>query len=69
MVLFVATLDATQDLDGFIHRWLTHYDGLEPALQGRIAFDVLAILFHRGRTDALNFTSSQSRFENVGCIH
>jgi hypothetical protein len=65
MVFFVAWANTLEDFDGLLDGWLTHNNFLEAALQGGIALDVLAVLVECGGTDALQFATSQSRFQNV----
>src|SRR6185503_19057002 len=68
MELFVALLDAVDDLYGFrlIRRRNLH--GLEAAFQRAVFFNGLAVLTRRGCADALNFAAGKSRLENVGSI-
>ena len=42
--------------------------GLETALQGRVALDVLAVLVQRGGADALQLAARQGRLEDVGGV-
>src|ERR1035441_2627437 len=66
--LFVAVLNAEQNLGGvaFIRR--RNLDDLETALERTVFFDRLAILARRSRADTLNFTARQSRFQDVGRV-
>ncbi len=45
-----------QDLNGLFHGGFFHHNRLEPALQGGIALNVLAILVQGGCTDHLQLT-------------
>src|SRR5438105_2644470 len=49
---FVALLEPAEDRDGILDTRLADVDRLEPPLQRRVFFDVLAILIERGRADA-----------------
>ena len=69
MMVLVALLDTTEDTDGiYLVRFINH-DGLETALQSLILLEVLLILVEGSSTDGSQFTTSQRRFQNVGCIH
>ena len=57
-----------QDRDGLDQRGLVDEDRLEPALEGGVLLDVLAVLVERGRTDALDLPASQRRLEDVGGV-
>ena len=68
VVRLIALLQAAQDLDRVVDRWLAHLHRLEAALQCGIALDVLAVLIERGGADALQLAACQSRLEDVGGI-
>ena len=68
MVIFVSFAKPFDDLNGFIVRSRFDNDLLETSSQRVVFFDVLAVLVQRGRTDALNFATSQSGLENVRCV-
>ena len=61
MVDLITLLQTTQDGDGILHRRLRHHDRLEPALQGGILFDVLAVFIQGGGTDAVQLAAGQHR--------
>ncbi len=65
VVLLVALPQTKENLDSFIYGRLTHHHRLEAALEGRIAFDVLAILIERCGTNTLQLTPRQSRLEDI----
>ena len=67
-MLFIALLEAPQDLDGVRHRWLTHHHRLEAPFQGRIPLDVLAVFIQGGGADALQLAPGQGRLENIGSV-
>ena len=68
-MVLVALLDTTEYADGiYLVRFINH-DGLETALQSLILLEVLLILVEGSSTDGSQFTTSQRRFQNVGCIH
>ena len=65
----VAGLQTTQDGDGVLDRRLLHQNGLEPAFEGRILFDILAVFIERGRADAVQLTAGEHRLEPVSYTH
>ena len=68
MKFLVAVLDAAQDLLGILFVRRRHFDGLEAALQRAILFDRFAVFSGRGRADALNLATRESRLQNVGRV-
>ena len=69
VVHLVFFLQAPEDGDGVLHRGLDHHDGLEAALQGRVLFDVLAVLVDGGGPDAVQLAPGQGRLDHVGGVH
>ena len=68
MVSFVTVLEALQDLDRLrLGRRIDHHH-LEPAFQGAVLLDVLAVLVEGRRTDTLQFATAQSRLQHVRSI-
>ena len=65
VVLFVPIAEATEDLDRVRGRRGFDEHFLEPASEGRILLDVLAVLVERGGPDALDFAAGQGRLEHV----
>ena len=65
VVLLVALADAHEDLDRLLERRLLDHDRLEPALERRVALDVLAVLVERRGADALQLAARQRRLEDV----
>ena len=59
VVDLVTLLQATKDGDGVLDRGLIHLHLLEPALQGRILFDVLAVLIQGGGPHAVELPPSK----------
>src|SRR5204863_5765928 len=68
MVCFIALANAFKYFQGFFDGGFTHDDFLETSLQGGVTLDVLAIFIKCGRTNALEFATSQCRFENISGI-
>jgi len=68
VVLLVERLDAVEDVDRLGQRRLIHEHRLEPALQGRVLLDVLAVLVEGGGADALNLASCECGLEYVGGV-
>ena len=52
-------LQATENSDGVLHRRLVDHHRLEPAFQGRVLLNVLAVLVQSGCADAVQFTPGQ----------
>src|SRR5215212_5904395 len=59
VVLFVTIAEAAEDLDRIRRRCRLNQHFLEPASEGRILFDVLAVLVECGGSDALDLASGQ----------
>ena len=68
MVLLVAFLDATQDVDGILDRRLIDHNRLETTLERRILLDVLMILVQCCRTDTVELSARQHWLQDVTCI-
>ena len=64
VVGLVAVAQTLQDLDGVGHGRLVDLDRLEPALEGRVLLEVLAVLVERGGADGLQLTAGQHRLED-----
>ena len=61
MVNFIAFFQAAQDGNGIFHAGLGDHDGLKPAFQSRIFFNVFAVLIQGRRTDTMQFTTRKHR--------
>ena len=68
MVGLVAVPQALQDVDGQRDGRLGHLDRLEPALQGGVLLDVLAVLVEGGGADGLELATGQHGFEDAGGV-
>ncbi len=68
MVGLITLAQPSEDFDGVLDRWLTHVHRLEASLQGRIPFDVFAVLIECGSADALQFAAGKGWLEDVGGI-
>ena len=64
VVLLVARLERSQDLDRILDARLLDIDGLEAALEGRVLGEVLAELLGRGGTDNLEGAAREHRLEH-----
>ena len=64
MVRLVAIPQTLEDLDGVLDRRLADLHRLEPALQGGVLLDVLAVLVECGGADGLQLASGQLRLED-----
>ena len=69
VVCLVAFLQAAEDADGVLHAGLANVDLLEPALQGGVLLDVLAVLVQRGGADQPQLAAGQHGLEHVAGIH
>jgi len=69
VVLLIFATDALEDRDRILDRGWLHFYGLEAPIERGVLLDVLAVLVERGRTDALEFTTGERGFEDVGGIH
>src|SRR3989442_1318901 len=65
VVVLVARADAHEDVDGLLDRGLLDHDRLEPALERRVALDVLAELVERGGADALELAPGERWLQDV----
>ena len=69
MVVLVAFLQSTQDTDGAEFIRLIHHHGLEPTLQRLILLEVFLVFVQGSSSNASQFTTCQSRLQDIGCIH
>jgi hypothetical protein len=60
---------APQDRDGVLDARLVHQDGLEPAFQGGVGLDVLAVLVEGRRADHVQLAAGEHRLEHVARVH
>ena len=67
--VLVIAAHALEDLDAVVDARLGHRDGLEAALEGRVLFDVLAVLGERRRADDLDLAARERGLEDVGGVH
>ena len=68
MVDVVLLLDAAQDGDGVLDAGLVNQDGLEPALEGRVLLDVLAVLVEGGRPDGMELAAREGGLDHVARV-
>ena len=66
---FILWPQSFQNLDRFLDRRRIHFHGLEPSLQGRVFFDVLAILVQGGCAHTLQLAPAQCRLDDVTRVH
>ena len=69
VVRLVPTLETAQDRDRVLDRRLADQDLLEPALQGGVLLDPLAVFVQRGRADHPQLAAGQHRLEHVAGVH
>ena len=60
--------EAPEDLDRLGHGRLIDVDLLEPALQGRVPLDIFPVFIGGGRSDALDQTGGERRFQDGGGV-
>ena len=65
----VALAQPAQDRDRVLDRRLVHGQRLEPPLERRVLFDVLAVLGESGRPDAVQLTAGEHRLQHVARVH
>ena len=69
VVHLVALLQAAQDADRVLDRRLADVHLLEPALEGRVLLDVLAVLVEGRRADHPQLAAGEHRLDHVAGIH
>ena len=69
VVALIIGRNALEDLQGVLDAGLVHRHRLEPALQGRILLDVLAVLGEGGGADDLDLAPAQGGLEDIGGVH
>ena len=69
VVRLVPALEPAQDRDRVLDRGLAHQHLLEPALEGGVLLDPLAVLVQRGRADHAQLAAGQHRLEHVARVH
>ena len=69
MMQLIFFLDAAQDRNRILHRWLIDKYRLEAPGQSRVLFHMFAILIQGRGPHAMQFTPRQGRFQKIGGIH
>ena len=69
MMCLITVFDVMKNDFCFLHRCWFHDDFLETTFKCSVFLDTLTVLVEGRSTDALQLSSSQSRFHHVGCIH
>ena len=69
MVQLVLLLNASQDRHRILDRRFADHHRLEPTGKCCVFFDILAVFVQGRRTNAVQFTPCQSRFDEVGRVH
>ncbi len=64
-----ALAQTTQDGHGVLDGGLVHQQRLEPAFEGGVLLDVLAVLLDRGGADQMQLAAGQHRLEHVARVH
>ena len=68
MESFVFGFESLKDQQGLVEISLVYYNLLETALQRTVFLYDFAVFVESGRADALDFPTSKSRLEDIGCI-
>ena len=69
MELRIRLGNALHNLTGFFYRRLCNRHRLESAFQSCVLLNMLAIFIEGRCADHLDFTTGQSRLQDIGCIH
>ena len=69
VVRLVVALDAVHHGDGIRNAGLLHPHRLEPALQGLVLFDILAVLRKGGGADDLDLPAGKGGLEDIARVH
>ena len=69
MEVLVILADALEDLHALLDGGLRHGDGLEAPLEGRVLFDVLAVLVEGGCADDLDLAPGQGGLQDIRGVH
>ena len=65
----VSRFQTTQDCNRILNRRLLDQNGLEPALECRVLFDILPVFIERRCADAVQLAARQHRLEEVAGVH
>ena len=68
VVSLVAVAQTLEDVDRVSDGRLRNLDRLEPALEGRVLLEVLAVLVERRRADRLQLAASEHRLQDAGRV-
>ena len=69
VMIFVVVFDVAKYLQCFFGGSLLYDDFLKPTFQRSVFFNVFPVFVERGCSNALNFPTGESRFEQIGRIH
>ena len=69
MMDFVFLANPTKNADCVGHRGFVDDHLSEPTFEGGILLNVLAVFREGGGTDTTKLSTSQERFEQIGCVH
>ena len=69
VMLLEVGLQAHEDFDGIFERGFVDVDLLEPARQGAVLFEVLAVFLVGGGAHAAHLAALQRGFQQVGGVH
>ena len=69
VVHFILFLQAPQDGDRILDRWLGNHHRLEPPFQGRVFFHMFAVFVDGRRPHTAQFPAGERRLQHVGSVH
>ena len=69
MVIFIPLFQTSQNRDRAHFVGFVDHDDLEPTFESFVLFKIFLIFVERGSADRPQFSSCQSRFQNIGSIH
>ena len=69
MVIFIPLFQTSQNRDRAHFVGFVDHDDLEPTFESFVLFKIFLIFVERGSADRSQFSSCQSRFQNIGSIH
>ena len=68
MECLISLLESAEYRERIITTWLLHWDGLEPAFEGSVFFDILTVFCEGCRTDDLHSTTGERWLQQISCI-
>ena len=69
MVIFIPLFQTSQNRDRAHFVGFIDHDDLEPTFESFVLFKIFLVFVERSSADRPQFSSCQSRFQNIGSIH